>query len=291
MLIQTIQAGQAIAFKDLFVPVVRTAKDEAALATAEYLASRSNGRFTALLAQPLPGEFLAADPLGSGELWGAILGELRLEAVREAERLKERLAKAACTTEFRSTPLDFFLTRETALMSARHADLTIMQRPVGAGDEAFRNDIFEFVLFQSGRPVLIIPPTYGKEPVFKRIVIGWDASREAARAVGDAAAFVDNAETVTIVTVDASPRTLGLGEVPGADLAAHLAHRGAKVEIRNVSSANRSDGRALLDTAIELNADLIVIGGYGHNRLKEFVLGGVTREALHSSEIPLLMSH
>jgi nucleotide-binding universal stress UspA family protein len=224
-------------------------------------------------------------------LWGIILAELRKEATQEGERLKERLRKAASITEFRSTPLDFFLTREAALMSARHADLTIIQRPFGAGDESFRNDLFEFVLFQSGRPLLVVPPKRVKAKAFNRIVIGWNASREAARAVGDAAPFIDNAELVTIVTVDASPKELGVGELPGADLATHLSHRGAKAELRNISSAGRSDGRALLAAAEELDADLIVIGGYGHNKIREFVLGGVTREVIRSSEIPLFMSH
>ncbi len=122
-------------------------------------------------------------------------------------------------------------------------------------------------------------------------MIAWNASREAARAVGDAASIIEGAKAVTIVTVDAKPGDLGIDEAPGRELAAHLTRRGATVEIRNELSRGRSDSDVLLDTASGLDADIIVLGGYGHSRARELVLGGVTRELLRSADRPLFLSH
>jgi nucleotide-binding universal stress UspA family protein len=284
MLVQAIQPVQGLAFKDLLVPVLRTADDEGAISVADQFAALTGGRFTAILAQPMPGEYAAADVFSGGELLSVMLSELRKENEKEAARLKQRLAQAASTVEFRATPLDFVLTQETVVMSARHADLTILQQPGGDAYQGVRNDLVEAVLLQSGRPVLIVPPAYRKALAFKRIVIGWKPTREAARAVGDAASLIDAAEAVTIVTVDAH-------DTPGVDLATHLAHRGAKAEVRNEVSRGRTDARTLLDVAAEVDADLIVIGGYGHSRMRELVLGGVTRELLRAADRPLFMSH
>ncbi|MEJ0023852.1 MAG: universal stress protein [Alphaproteobacteria bacterium] len=290
MLVQSIRSTQAT-FKDLFVPVVRTAADEAAIAFADQLAARAEGGFTALLTQPLPAAFYAADPFSTGELWGAVLAELRQENDREVARLKQRLAKATSTTALRATALDDLIARETVVMSARHADLTILQAAHDEADRAFRGTLVEAVLFQSGRPMLIVPPGYQKSAAFERVVIGWNASREAARAVGDAASILEAAKTVTIVTVDAKSDELGVEVSTGRELAAHLSRRGVNVEVRNELSQGRPQGDVLLDIAAGLSADVIVLGGYGHSRARELVLGGVTRELLRSADRPLFMSH
>jgi nucleotide-binding universal stress UspA family protein len=279
------------AFKDVLVTVVNTKEDEAALRVGDELCALAGGRLTALLAPPMPDMFSSADGYSSSAMWASVLAQLREDALREEGALTARLAKASSPVELRSTKAEYFLSRQSALMSARHADLAIFTRPNEKMDRHFRGELIEAALFQSGRPVLIVPPNYKKPIAFKHVVVGWNSSREAARAVGDAAAILAAADAVTVVTVDASPSTVGPGEAPGADIAAHLARRGVKVELRNVDGMGRSHGDCLLDVAHGVGADLIVLGGYGHARLSEMVFGGVTKAFLRDADVPLFMSH
>jgi nucleotide-binding universal stress UspA family protein len=93
------------------------------------------------------------------------------------------------------------------------------------------------------------------------------------------------------VTVDAKPSENGYGDHPGADITAHLARRGLKVELVNLDSLGRSHAQTIQDHAIAVKADLVVMGGYGRSRLSEFIFGGLTREMLQTSDIPVLMAH
>jgi len=174
---------------------------------------------------------------------------------------------------------------------ARYADVAVMTRPSeGAGAE-LREEIIEGVLFHSGRPALIAPPGWSGKTIGKRVVVAWDASREATRALSEAQAILDKAEKITVVTVDAKPKMFGHGDQPGANIAAHLSRRGLPAEVRNVDSMGRSASLAILEEAQALDADLVVMGGYAHSRLRELVFGGATRELLRSATIPLLMAH
>jgi nucleotide-binding universal stress UspA family protein len=171
-------------------------------------------------------------------------------------------------------------------VEARYADVTIMDRP----DDDLRRSLFESVLFGAGRPVLLAPADW-PGPCGRNIVVAWNASREAARAVADAAPLLERAEKITIVTVDAKPSWSGHGEAPGADIAAHLARRGLKVDVRNVDGMGRDDGAAILEECAAIDADLLVLGGYGRPRLQELIFGGVTRHVVTSAHLPIFISH
>jgi nucleotide-binding universal stress UspA family protein len=98
-------------------------------------------------------------------------------------------------------------------------------------------------------------------------------------------------EAVTVVTVDAKPKMFGHGDQPGANIAAHLQRRGLKADVRNVDSMGRSAAAAILEEAKALDADLVVMGGYAHSRLRELVFGGATRDLLRVATVPILMAH
>lgn len=168
---------------------------------------------------------------------------------------------------------------------AMHADLTVLAASKDASPEA----AFEGALFNSGRPLLLVPMEEKPQTVGKRIVVAWKAKREAARALTDAEPFLREADQVTVVTVDAHPD--GYGEGPGRDISTYLAHKGLNVELRNIDGLGQPAEVALLREARALDADLIVMGGYGHSRLREFVFGGVTRALSRKATIPVLMSH
>ena len=292
MLIEPIKPVSATSFQDVLVVVTNTADDEAALAAADDLCTQMGGRATALLASPFQPSYVMGDAYdGGAQIWGVIIAELAKGAAKEGAHLRQRLERATAPFEFRTVEDDPLMSRQQVLMSARHADLSIFTRPAGGVDSAGRNDLLEAALFESGRPVLVVPPGHSRPMRFKKIVVAWNASREAARAVGDACGVLQSAEQIVVVTVDAKPTALGLGQAPGEDIAAHLAHHHAKVELRNVDAMGRAEAAAILDVAHSIDADLIVLGAYGHARMREFVFGGVTHELLRRADVPLFLSH
>ena len=122
-------------------------------------------------------------------------------------------------------------------------------------------------------------------------MLAWDAGREAARAVSDAMPFLERAEQVTVMAVNPSSGEGDHGEEPGADIALHLARHGVKAEVHQTESPDISVGDELLSRIADDGSDMLVMGAYGHTRLRELVLGGVTRSILEQMTVPVLMSH
>ncbi len=151
-------------------------------------------------------------------------------------------------------------------------------------------DFPEFVMMNSGRPVLIIPPDYPKETVGSKIMICWNASRESIRAVADALPLLAQAELVQIIMFNVNDEVDMDATAAGSDIAVYLKRHGVKVEVLPPQQS-RDIGKSLLVLAEEQEIDLLVMGGYGHTRFREFLLGGVTRTVLESSKVPVLMSH
>jgi len=149
--------------------------------------------------------------------------------------------------------------------------------------------IIEAALFDSGRPVVVVPFVHREPFKLDRVLVAWDGGRLAARALGDALPLLRRAPAVDVVVVTTEP--VKSDEIPGADIARMLARHGVAVELRRIGAAGISVADAILNDAAESAADLIVMGGYGRSRLREFVLGGTTRAILTSMTAPVLMSH
>ena len=149
--------------------------------------------------------------------------------------------------------------------------------------------IVEGALFGSGRPVIVVPYIQKGGVKLDRVMVAWDASRSAARAVADAMPFLAKATAIDVVIV-ASERPKS-DEIAGADIGHHLARHGLKVEVKRIVATDTDIANTLLSHAADTGADFMVMGGYGHSRLREFVLGGATRGILSSMTIPVLMSH
>jgi nucleotide-binding universal stress UspA family protein len=133
-------------------------------------------------------------------------------------------------------------------------------------------------------------PYIHKEPIkLDRVLVCWDGSVTAARAIGDAMPFLERAGKVEVIIV--SGEEAKSGEVPGADMGAHLARHGIKVEVKQIVAADEDVGNTILSYAADFGASFLVMGGYGHSRLREFVLGGATRGILESMTVPALMAH
>ena len=281
-----------MSWKDILVIVSEAEADAPALALGEALARQcSDCHIAAAFLTPLPDEPLAYEPTVVAGVWAELLGRARQEAEAERTRVEARLRQFDKPYEFRNAEA---LSRDlgrVAAVHARYADVAVMTRPAEGPGAELREEIIEGVLFHSGRPALIAPPGWSGTGIGKRVVVAWDASREATRALSEADDILEFAEAVTVVTVDAKPKMFGHGDQPGANIAAHLSRRGLPAEVRNVDSMGRSAAMAILAEAQSLGADLVVMGGYAHSRLRELVFGGATRELLRAATVPLLMAH
>jgi nucleotide-binding universal stress UspA family protein len=175
-------------------------------------------------------------------------------------------------------------------LSARYADLVVAGQPE-ADDEGDLRGLADELVFSAGRPVLFVPYA-GRFPALgKRVLVAWDAGREAARAVTDALPLLQRAEAVEVCAFDPEKRARKHGEQPGADVGLYLARHGVKVTVARQSGAGYDVGAQILSRAADVGADLVVMGAYGHARVREMVLGGATRTLLEAMTVPVLMSH
>lgn len=171
---------------------------------------------------------------------------------------------------------------------ARRFDLSVLGQPE-PDQPTLDRLMIEAALFDTGRPMLVVPYIQSTGLKLDHIMLAWDGSRSAARAAGDALPFIRRGKLVEIVIVASDGAKSD--EMPGADIAQHLARHGAKVELNRIVTTETDVANTILSHAADSSADFLVMGGYGHSRLREFILGGVTREILTSMTIPTLMSH
>jgi nucleotide-binding universal stress UspA family protein len=149
--------------------------------------------------------------------------------------------------------------------------------------------LMEAALFESGRPVVVVPYIQKAPLNLDRVICCWDGSRTAARAIGDAMPFLQKAKAVDLVIVGKGK--MNEKELTGADMGAHLARHGLKVEVKRIPASDVDVANAVLSYAADSAAEFVVMGGYGHSRLREYILGGATRGILASMTVPVLMSH
>jgi nucleotide-binding universal stress UspA family protein len=177
---------------------------------------------------------------------------------------------------------------EDITLSSLHSDLVVIGQRELQELRGYASP--EKLLLSSGAPILIIPSGWKSESVGNKILVGWNASREARRAVADALPFFVAASSVTLLVVDSDERAGRHGEEPGADIALYLARHGARVDVEQVLSKGTPIADIILSHAADHGMDLIVIGAYSHARFVEMVFGGVTRTLLRQTPIPILLS-
>lgn len=176
-------------------------------------------------------------------------------------------------------------------LHARYADLVVIGQkneewPSGVGKE-----FEERLMLMAGRPVLVVPYAFERRGLGERIILAWNASREAARAVSDALPLLRRAKQVHVVAFNPGRADAAHGDLPGADIGLVLTRHGVKVNVSQYEARDIDVGNLLLSRAFDFSADMIVMGAWGHSRLQELVLGGVTRTLLQSMTVPVLMSH
>jgi nucleotide-binding universal stress UspA family protein len=276
-----------MALKDLLVHVDNDTACSSRLDVAVWLAATHDAHLTALHAMTwprLPGYI-------EMELPGSFLELQRshmLDRARQAENLfQERARRRGIRGEWRAAEGDVI---ETVKLHARYADLTVVGQGRGVKHASAELVLLpEDLVLGVGRPVLIVPRYGTFETVGERVLIAWNGTREATRAVNDALPLLRMAAKVTVLSVD--PPDGSVPRVPSADIALHLARHGIAAEAASSRSLDIGVGNVLLSRAADLGADLIVMGAYGHSRVREMALGGATRHVLEQLTVPVLMSH
>jgi len=273
-----------MSLKDILVHVEDNEQAPRTMAAACSLARRYDAHLTGLaIDQPpeIPGFAAIEIPPAAME----IIRTQRKESLGRARKAFDDAIGAAGLAGSSGWTAAGGRTLETLSLRSRYADLTIVSQrtPEDQGGD----DIVDDFILASGRPVLVIPYIGAPDPVGRKVLIAWNASREAARAVSDAMPLLEKAESIEVFAVEPE----GMGDMPGADIASHLARHGLRITAAKTTGLNIDVGDVLLNQAADSGADLIVMGAYGHSRMRELVLGGATRHILEHMTVPVLLSH
>jgi nucleotide-binding universal stress UspA family protein len=274
--------------KDLVVNLglgkTRDAGAEYAVSIAEAFDAHICG--VAFLYEPIvPPSVMGGVP---AEIIDAQRSESEKAANAAVARFEESTRRAGVAHEHRKIEASFGGAGDRFGSLARRFDLAVVGQAEPRHGPA-EDLIIEGALFGAGRPVIVVPYIEKRGLTLDRVLICWDGSRPAARAIADAMPFLERARTIEVVTV-AGGREKG-NEITGVDMGEHLARHGLKIEVKRIVSADIDVPSTILSYVADSGADFIVMGGFGHSRLREFVLGGATRGILAAMTVPTLMSH
>ena len=274
---------------DILVHIDQSPRALMRLDIAAELARQHGAHLTALQVIDVALPVMAMGDGGGGAVIAELMEQMRQSALAAGVKLKvafeAALARDGIMGEWRQVE---GTTQEILALHGRYADLLVLGQDDPESDSA---GLLEAVVFDCGRPVLAIPFAGSFKTIGKRVLVGWNASREASRALHDALPLITKAETATVFLANPTRGLDGHGEEPGADIARHLARYGMKVEVAKAIVGDVPDSALLLNHASDMGADLLVMGAYGHSRLREFILGGMTRSLLREMTVPVLLSH
>jgi nucleotide-binding universal stress UspA family protein len=274
--------------KDIMVHLDGSPEDEIRLEHGQALASPGRAHLIGLFTNQMP-DLTIAMPMDGGAATMQILSDLEDQARKDgdatARRLTERLATIQVPSELRRLDGTFGVLYGRVPDEARCADLFIATRPYGETKTGVWPDLVEAVLFGSGRALLLVPPGRHRQGPVQTVLVAWNDSRESARALREGLDFIGQATRTVVLAVDPPPDA-----EPGMEVKAHLARHGVAAEVITAESQGRPVADVILEEAGRISADLVIMGAYGHTRLRERVFGGATRDLLTASERPILVA-
>ena len=274
--------------KDILVHVDLNAESDRRLKAAMSLAEAHGAHLVGVYAMPRPYIPAYAEVQISAE----VMESQRAAAAEGAERamaaFKAATDNSGLSVEWRAQEGDL---GRVLGFHCRYADLTVVSQP-DPSQSLFQGDrdLPDRLILTAGRPVMVLPYEYSGDLAGKRILVAWDESALASRAVHDALPLLQKAEKVVVMVANPT-KVPDERRDPGADIAAHLARHGVTVEADHVTSDDLDVGDLLLSRAADMSADMMVMGAYGHARWSELLLGGVTNVVLSNQTVPVLMSH
>jgi nucleotide-binding universal stress UspA family protein len=277
-----------MSLKDIVVHIELNAESERRLKAAMSLAQTHGAHLAGVYAVPRPYIPAYAEVQITAEVLEAQRASAEEAASRAEAAFKAATANSGLSVEWRQQEGD-----EGRVLGfhCRYADMTIVSQPdpeqsLFPGDR----DLPDRLILTAGRPVMVLPHGYSGDLSGKRILVAWDEGPLASRAIHDALPLLQAAEKVVVMVANPT-KVPGEKRDPGADIAAHLARHGVKVEASHVTSDELDVGNLLLSRAADMSADMMVMGAYGHARWSELILGGVTNVVLSHQTVPVVMSH
>ena len=272
-----------MAIQDILVHIDNSKMCDARLQAAVTLAQQHNAHITGLYLMPQVLVPTYAEVHVPADILQTQTNQLKANAARAEQQFKT--ATSGCMAQWLAVQGDVV----TELMrQALYTDLIVVGQPQDSSIFSAYADIPDQVVMGAVRPVLAIPYIGAKSTIGQRIMVAWNASREAARAVADALPLLEQAEQVDVVAVNPPSSS---GDIPCADVCHYLARHGVKTEASQTVAKDIDIGDVLLSRAADQGTDLLVIGAYGHTRFRETILGGVTKQLLEHMTIPVLLSH
>ncbi len=294
IVILLVNREMCMVYKDLLVVLDADPRIQDRILLAAELAERFGahllGLYVAAISEP-PGrlDYFNSDAPLFGSLYRDTEVQIRAQAERTRLLFEDIIGRHSLSSEWRAAS---GYPSEVVAVHGRCADLIILGQ---INHDDARSPLVrprpEEVALLAGRPILVVPYAGTFANVGRKVLVGWDASREATRAVNDAMPLLAGASSVTVIAIDPEQSRERHGEVPGADIALHLARHGVSAKVERTVSAGIGIGNTLLSCASDLEADLLVMGAYGHSRVHELLLGGATRTVLGSMTLPVLMAH
>ena len=280
-----------MAIKDILVHLDDSKECENRVVAAVSLAKRQGSSVTgvALALESTISTYIGIDIPTS-------LSDAQKKLVQEAaESAVTKFAKAAesegvsCTAKI--VPCSATKAPAVLAFHARHADIAFLGQPNPESEAAhFMESLLEGVLFASGRPVYIVPYIGRPDVKFRKAVIAWDGGKKAVRAVNDAIPLLQGRGEAEVLVINPESRKEAHGDNPGADIAAHLQRHGVDTKVVIQPHAEISPGTVILNYLSDSGADLLIMGAFGHSRLREKAFGGATDTILHQMTTPVLMS-
>jgi nucleotide-binding universal stress UspA family protein len=284
------KGSKTMALKDILVHVESNKQGRARLAAAVQLAARHDAHLIGLYVLHLPDLPGYVRLQMSDEVLRSARDAAMADAAAAEAAFNDAVQRAGVKAEWRNVegnPL------KVLALHARYADIAVVgQRDETSEGASIDPDLPDQLVLSAGRPMLVIPYV-GEYPVIgERVMVAWDSSRLATRAVNDALPFLVRAKHVFVIAINPSgDGEEGHGEIPSADICLHLARHGVNAEAQHVFADDLGVGEMLLSRSADEGCDLMVIGAWGHARWRELVLGGVTRHMLGHMTLPVLMSH
>ena len=277
--------------KTLVVCLNETERAEALISVTAELARRCGAHVIGLYVIPAMQVYPAVGMYMTAEVFEGHRKYFQERADSVAARFNEAMRKQGLSAEWRRVESTSPLVADTVIEHGLEADLVIVSQTNKESADGVELDFTERVVMETGRPVLLIPLYGNFTAVGTSILAGWNGTREAARAIFDAVPLMKLADKVHVCWVDPKKDARVAGQLPGAEIATSLSRHGIRATVEPLPTSGLMAGEALISHASDMGADLLVIGAYGHSRMREFVFGGATRYVLQSMTVPVLMSH
>lgn len=278
-------------FKDIIVPQTGSSSDNDALAAAVQLARSLQSHLTVLVLVSLPYPMVSAWGPSAGFATGDLYQQLQAQGEASVSRLSAHLRGEHVSHEVRLVQAFYGPPAQVAAQQAVHADLSVIS---GVAGDTVEGDLgrsyFGSLLISSGRPVLVVPKGSSAALPPSTVLVAWTPTRESSRALHDALPMLLAARSVHLITVVED----GDGNIEKGDTAqiiAHLDRHGVKVQAKIQKKNGAKTAALLIEHAAHVGADMLVVGGYGHSRFREWAFGGVTLELLFDAKLPVLYAH